>query len=183
MSMTRPIAARRTRRPGASSVLGLTARASATARPLEGEGRKTGDGAFAFHGTTRSADVSPSPTSHNTIKVTVDLRVRGSSGARGLECVYPSPARLSAARSVSEAEAILHRAGIFAGYGGEAQPVRARAALLLPVGQPLRALRIPASRPSLYRLAGSLRVRSRMHVRRYALAALASIPGGRSSLR
>ena len=155
MSMTRPIAARRTRRPGASSVLGLTARASATARPLEGEGRKTGDGAFAFHGTTRSADVSPSPTSHNTIKVTVDLRVTGSSGARGLECVYPSPARLSSARSVSEAEAILHRAGIFAGYGGEARNryVPARH-YFFRSGSPSGHCGSPASRPGLYRSAG-----------------------------
>jgi hypothetical protein len=87
-------------------------------RGLRVKGRKTADGAFAFHGTTRSADVSPSPTSHNTIKVTVDLRVTGSSGARGFQCIYPSPAQLSSARSVSEAEAILHRAGIFAAYGG-----------------------------------------------------------------
>ena len=122
---------------------------------LRVKGRKTGDGAFAFHGTTRSADVSPSPTSHNTIKVTVDLRVRGSSGARGLECVYPSPAQLSPARSVSEAEAILHRAGIFAGYGGEARNryVPARH-YFFRSGSPSGHCGFPASRPGLYRSAG-----------------------------
>lgn len=88
---------------------------------LQVKGRKTADGNFTFHGTNRSADVSPSPTSHNTIKVTVALRVSGPSGAHGFFCVYPSAAQLSSARSVSEAQAILHRAGIFDGYGGEAR--------------------------------------------------------------
>ena len=60
-------------------------------RGLRVKGRKTADGAFAFHGTTRSADVSPCPTSHNTIKVTVDLRVTGSSGARGFHASIRRP--------------------------------------------------------------------------------------------
>ena len=124
-------------------------------RGLRVKGRKTADGAFAFHGTTRSADVSPSPTSHNTIKVTVDLRVTGSSGARGFQCIYPSPAQLSSARSVSEAEAILHRAGIFAAYGGDARNryVPARH-YFFRSSSPSGYCGFPASRPGLYRSAG-----------------------------
>ena len=112
-------------------------------RGLRVKGRKTADGAFAFHGTTRSADVSPSPTSHNTIKVTVDLRVTGSSRRPGI------PVHLSVARP-----ALL---GSLRQRGGghppscrhlrrlrrrRPKPVRARAALLLPLEQPLRVLRI-----------------------------------------
>ena len=124
-------------------------------RGLRVKGRKTADGAFAFHGTSRSADVSPSPSSHNTIKVTVDLRVKGSSGARGFACVYPSPAQLSSARSISEAEAILHRAGIFSGYGGEARNryVPARH-YFFRSGSPSGSCGFPSSRPGLYRSAG-----------------------------
>ena len=124
-------------------------------RGLQVKGRKTADGAFAFRGTTRSTDASPSPTSHNTIRVTVDLRVKGSSAARGFDCVYPSPAQLSPARSVGEAEAILHRAGIFAGYGGV---VRNR---YVPAGRyffrsssPSGPCGSPTSRPGLFRSAG-----------------------------
>jgi hypothetical protein len=95
-----------------------------------------------------------------------------------------APARLSSARSVSEAQAILHRARIFAGYGGEARNryVPARH-YFFRSGSPSGHCGFPANRPGLYRSAGSLRVRCRMHVRRCALAALASIPGERSSLR
>jgi hypothetical protein len=124
-------------------------------RGLRVKGRKTADGAFAFHATSRSVDASPSPTSHNTIKVTVDLRVRGASGARGFACVYPSPAQLSAARSVSEAEAILHRAGIFAGYGGEARNRYVPAGhYFFRSSSPSGPCGSPASRPGFYRSAG-----------------------------
>jgi len=124
-------------------------------RGLRAKGRKTADGAFAFHGTARSADASPSPTSHNTIKVTVDLRVRGASGARGFDCAYPSPAQFSSARSVNEAEAILHRAGIFAGYGGEARNRYVRAGhYFFRSSSPSGPCGLPASRPGLYRSAG-----------------------------
>jgi hypothetical protein len=121
---------------------------------LRVKGRKTADGSFAFHGTVRSADVSQSPTDHNTIKVTVDLRVSGASGARGFDCVYPSPAQLASARSVAAAEAILHRAGIFTRYGGDA-PNR-----YVPAGHyffrsssPSGPCGAPAVRPGLYRSA------------------------------
>lgn len=104
---------------------------------LQVKGQKTADGVFAFHGTSRSADVSPSPTSHNTIKVTVDLRVSGASSAHGFFCVYPSTAQLSSARSVGEAQAILHRAGIFSGYGGEARnPYVPKGRYYIPGGSP-----------------------------------------------
>jgi hypothetical protein len=118
---------------------------------LELQGKKTADGVFAFHGVNRSADVSPSPSSHNTIKVTVNLRVSGPSSARGFFCVYPTTAQLSSARSVGQAQAILHRAGIYAGYGGSA---RTR---YVPPGHyffksssPSGYCGVPSSRPGLY---------------------------------
>ena len=124
-------------------------------RGIRVKGRRTADGAFAFHGTTRSGDVSPSPTSHNTITVTVDLQVSGASGARGFACVYPSPARLSPARSVSQAEAILHRAGIFAGYGGDVRNRYVAAGhYFFRSSSPSGPCGIPTSRPGLYRSTG-----------------------------
>src|SRR6476659_287341 len=117
-------------------------------RGLRAKGRKTADGAFAFYGTARSADASPSPTSHNTIKVTVDLRVRGASGARPVLVGSlrqrggghpPSRRHLRRLRRRSP------------------KPVRARGALLLPLEQPLRALRTsgePAGPVPLGRLSG-----------------------------
>ncbi|MCY7304091.1 MAG: hypothetical protein LH654_13890 [Thermoleophilia bacterium] len=88
---------------------------------LQVKGAKTREGTFTFHGVNRSADVSPSPSSHNTIKVAVDLRVSGPSNAHGFFCLYPTPTQLASARTVTEAQAILRRAGIFAAYAGEAR--------------------------------------------------------------
>jgi hypothetical protein len=124
-------------------------------RGVRVKGRKSADGTFVFRATIRSADAGPSPTSHNTIKVTVDLRVRGASGARGFECVYPSPAQLAPARSVGEAQAVLHRAGIFSGYGGEARNRYVRAGhYFFRSSSPSGPCGVPSSRPGLYRSAG-----------------------------
>jgi hypothetical protein len=118
-------------------------------------GRKTADGRFTFHGSTRSADVSPSPSSHNTVKVTVDLRVSGPSTAHGFDCVYPSPAQLAPARSVGEAQTILRRAGIFARYGGEARNRYVPAGHYYVRSSSSSAPCGPsASRPGVYRSAG-----------------------------
>jgi hypothetical protein len=86
---------------------------------LELHGQKTAEGTFSFHGVNTGANFSPSPGTHNTVKVTIDLRVTGTRSARGVLCVYPNPAQLASARTVADAQAILRRAGIFDHYGGD----------------------------------------------------------------
>ena len=112
-------------------------------RGLRVKGRKTADGAFAFHGTSRSADVSPSPTQpqHD--------QGHGRPAREGIERRPGIRVRLSVARPALLGS--LRQRG--AGHPPSCRhlrrlrrrspkPVRARAALLLPLGQPLRVLRI-----------------------------------------
>jgi len=122
---------------------------------LQAKGRKVAEGTFAFHSALSSRDVSPSPSSHNTIKVTIDLRVSGPSNARGFFCLYPTPTQLAPARTVAQAQAILQHAGVNASYGGDA-PNRyvPHGHYFFKSGSPFGLCGLTAKQPGLYRSSG-----------------------------
>jgi hypothetical protein len=118
---------------------------------LEVTGRKTADGVITFHGVNRSRHLDPPMSS--TVKVTIDMRVSGPSNARGVFCTFPTDAQLAAARTVQDAQAMLHRAGIYDDrYGGDKRTQRVPAGrYFLAVGSPFAPCGARATKPLLFR--------------------------------
>ncbi len=74
------------------------------------------DGSVVIRGTRHASDTSRDE--RTTVRVDVDLTLRGALQGMDAQCTWPTPRELAGAATVAQALAIVHRAGLVATFGG-----------------------------------------------------------------